>query len=108
MSAALRAERQNIALDVRDVSHGYARHGQDLPVWTGSTCVWNPAGSSATLRRGRCREPALQEDGVPIAGPDPGEFWGSKTRRCSLAKREGNLALGRGARGVWRESGPAG
>jgi sulfonate transport system ATP-binding protein len=116
MSAALRPVRQNIALDVRGVSHGYALRGQDLPVLDGIDLRVGPGSFVALLGPSGCGKstllrlaaglemPAsgvLLEDGVPIAGPDPSRIlvfqdptlfpWRTVWR---------NVALGPEARGV--------
>jgi NitT/TauT family transport system ATP-binding protein len=116
MSAALRAERQNIALDVRDVSHGYAIRGQDLPVLDRIDLRVEPGSFVALLGPSGCGKstllrlaaglemPAsgvLMEDGVPIAGPDPSRilvFQDPTLFPWRTVRR--NVALGLEARGV--------
>jgi NitT/TauT family transport system ATP-binding protein len=116
MSAALRPVRQNIALDVRGVSHGYALRGQDLPVLDGIDLRVEPGSFVALLGPSGCGKSTLLrlaagleipdsgvllEDGLPIAGPDPSRIlvfqdptlfpWRTVWR---------NVALGPEARGV--------
>jgi NitT/TauT family transport system ATP-binding protein len=116
MPAALRPARQNIALDVRGVSHGYALRGQDLPVLDGIDLSVEPGSFVALLGPSGCGKSTLLrlaaglempvsgvllEDGVPIAGPDPSRilvFQDPTLFPWRTVRR--NVALGLEARGV--------